>query len=290
LSDWEQSWLLGSRGIHHSVDGVRWEPMGDHPYQVNDLVRQPHRLVVAASWGLWEVYQDRAQWVQLHDETLTEILAIAPGTGDPGIVAASPYGIAFGARGKLGETHWTARSRDLSVNETFSNALLADPAVSGRWLVGTEAGLLVYTEADSRWERSSLLGTPCRALCHAHGFFWAGSDDRGVWKSVDGLAWEQAGKGLEDEAVFCLAASGGSMVAGSLHGICVCDEAGAWHRRGPRMLVSAVTVHPDPDGPWLAGGTPGGLWYSEDSGSIWRQAGAFNTIGSILAPKEATGD
>jgi ligand-binding sensor domain-containing protein len=290
LSDWEQSWFLGSRGIHQSVDGIQWEPLGDRPYQINDLVRQPHRLVAAADWGMWEVFPDRPGWVQLHDETLTEILAISPGSGDPGIVAASPYGVALGKRGDHGETHWTARSDGLSVNETFSNALLADPTAPGRLLVGTEAGLLVYTEVDGRWERSSLSGTPCRALCHAHGFFWAGTDDWGVWRSVDGLAWDQAGRGLDDGAVFSLASSEEELVAGTLHGICVGDGVGTWRRRGPRMLVSAVAVHPKRGGPWLAGGTPGGLWYSQDAGDTWRQTGEFNTVRSILPPKGEKGD
>ena len=290
MSDWKHIWLLGSRGVHRSVDGIRWEPIGPHRYPINDLVRQPHRIVAAAEWGLWEILPGRPGWVQLHDETLTEILAIAPGCGDPGIVAASPYGIAFGKRGPLGETHWTSRCEGLSVNETFSNALLPDPAAHGRWLVGTEAGLLVYLHAEDRWERSSLSGTPCRALCHAHGYFWAGTDDRGVWRSVDGLAWEQAGRDLYDAAVFSLSASGGLIVAGTLHGICVGDGTGAWHRRGPRMLISAVATHPNVDGFWLAGATPGGLWLTEDAGDTWRQAGQHNTVRSILPPEETPGD
>ncbi|HIC69001.1 MAG TPA: hypothetical protein EYO90_05670 [Candidatus Latescibacteria bacterium] len=161
---------------------------GGHGYPVNDLIRQPRRLLCAALWGLWEVESDDARWIQLHDETLTEVLAIAPASGDPGVATVSAYGLAFGQRGVHGATRWRSRSDGLSLNERFSNALLAQPYAPGQWLVGTENGVLVYAEADDCWQTTNLTGRPCRALLHAFGYLWAGTDQGGIWRSEDGFS------------------------------------------------------------------------------------------------------
>jgi hypothetical protein len=132
VPDWTHSWLLGADGLHRSCDAKHWEAAGGHGYPVNDLIRQPRRLVCAALWGLWQIDDDQPRWIQLHDETLTEVLAIAPTAGDPGVVAVSAYGLAFGRRGEHGATRWQSRSDGLSLNERFSNAVLAQPDVPGR--------------------------------------------------------------------------------------------------------------------------------------------------------------
>ena len=289
MSDWGSTWLIASHGIWQSTDGADWERTGAFGYPVKAVPRQPHRLVVGAMWGLFEVLPGNARFTQLHDETLTEILALAPTSGDPGIVAASPYGISWGERGKLGATRWKSRSDPLSINERFTNTLLADPTHPGRFLVGTEAGALVYGEEDDRWERTSLTGAPCRALLHTGGRFWAGSDDRGVWHSADGLSWSQAGNGLETSAVFALATAGPDrLLAGTLEGVWVGDGRGTWRRLGPRTLVSALASHPRDHDLWLAGARPGGLWISEDAGDSWRQNRNFDSVRAILPPEEST--
>jgi ligand-binding sensor domain-containing protein len=289
LSPLDETWLVGARGVHQSVDGIRWETLGDYAYPINTLARRYDRIAAGSDWGMWEILPDRSKWIQLHDETLTEVLAVAPGSGDPGMVAGSAYGIAFGKRGSLGETRWASRSQGLSVNETFTNALFEDPGATGRWIVGTEAGVLVYREAEDCWERSDLSDTPCRALCHAGDFFWAGTDDRGVLRSRDGTTWESVGNRLADVAVFSLASSGDAIIAGTLEGVYVDDGSGEWHRRGPRMLVSSVAVHPEDGDWWLAGATPGGLWMTKNAGDTWFQTGDFKIVRSILPPGRGQG-
>lgn len=289
MSDWGRDWLIASHGIWRSADGVDWERTGAFGYPVKAVLRQPHRLVVGAMWGLFEVLTGSARFTQLHDETLTEILALAPTSGDPGVVAASPYGIAWGQRGDLGATRWTSRSDSLSINERFSNAILADPTSPGRWLVGTEAGVLAYGEDGNGWERTSLTGTPCRALLRANDRFWAATDDRGVWHSADGLSWSRAGSGLDDGAVFALAPAGPDrLLAGTLEGVCVGDGRSTWRRLGPRILVSVLASHPRQHDLWLAGACPGGLWRSEDAGDSWRQRGNFDSVMAILPPEGST--
>ncbi|MXY96839.1 MAG: hypothetical protein F4Z29_03615, partial [Gemmatimonadetes bacterium] len=93
-------WLIGSKGIYHGTIGGSWTRIGAQEYGISSLIREPARLVAGASWGsgLWEWPNDADQsgaadqadqpahadqtaqadrWKQLHDETLTEIMAIA---------------------------------------------------------------------------------------------------------------------------------------------------------------------------------------------------------------------
>ena len=281
------AWLIGADGLHHSDDAEQWLTGGLRAHPILAVLRQPQRLLCGTLWGLWEVPEGASRWIQLHDETLTEVLAIAPAPGDPGVVAATPYGLTLGQRDAHGPARWMSRSDALRVDERFSNAVLPRPDAPGQWLVGTEAGVLCYTEPEDRWQRTDLSGRPCRALLHAFDAIWAGTDDGGVWRSVDGLAWQRAGRGLDDGTVFALAATGEQIIAGTMQGLCIGDGASAWRRCGPRLLVSAVAAHPDPDGPWLAGGTPGGLWRSDDAGASWRQSGRFDTVHCILPPEAA---
>ena len=290
MSELEAGWLVGSLGVHRSVDGDAWTSLGDYQYPINALVRANGRIAAGGDWGMWEVRPDCTKWIQLHDETLTEVLAVAHGSGNPTMVAGSAYGIAFGKRGSLGETRWVSRSQGLSVNETFTNALLEDPGATGRWIVGTEAGVLVYRVAEDRWQRSDLSDTPCRALCRAGDFFWAGTDDRGVLRSSDGMTWEPVGNPPADVAVFSLTSSGDAIIAGTLEGVYVGDSSGEWLRRGPRLLVSAVAVHPEDSEWWLAGATPGGLWMTRNGGDTWDQTGDFKIVRSILPPGRTHGD
>lgn len=283
--DWTDCWLLGADGLHRSRDGTYWEAIGGHGYPVNDLIRQPRRLVCATHWGLWEAGRKRPRWVQLHDETLTEVLAIAPTVGDPGVAAVSAYGLAFGRRGEHGAIHWRSRSDDLSPNERFASAILASPNTPGEWLVGTESGVLIYSEADASWRRTDLKDRPCRALLHAFDSLWAGTDEGGIWRSVDGFSWQRAGAGLDSATIFSLSATADRILAGSLRGICVGDGDSSWQRLGPSLLVSAIAAHPDAGGPWLAGATPGGLWQSDDAGDHWHQIGGFDSVRVIVPPE-----
>ena len=103
-------WLIGSKGVYHGTIGGSWTRIGAQEYGISSLIREPGRLVAGASWGsgLWEWPNDADQgdqgdqagssnrsdladrWKQLHDETLTEIMAIASIEGSPGVVAGSP--------------------------------------------------------------------------------------------------------------------------------------------------------------------------------------------------------
>ncbi len=225
------------------------------------------------------------RWKQLHDETLTEVMAIAAIEGSPGVVAGSPYGIATGRYDDAGAARWTHHSDGLRVNERFTNAILVHPDDPTTWSVGTEGGVLIADESGAAWRRTSLSGTAVRALAFIHGQFWAGTDDRGIWHSEDGARWDSAGHTPDGGAVFELTLAGDDILAATEHGVAVGDGSGHWVRTGPRHLCAAVRCHPVSTSTWLAGATPGGLWYTEDGGNAWQHVPGFVNVRAILPPE-----
>ena len=283
-------WLIGSKGVYHGTIGGSWTRIGAQEYGISSLIREPDRLVAGASWGsgLWEWPNDADQadrWKQLHDETLTEIMAIAPIEGSPGVVAGSPYGIATGRYDDLGAVRWTHHSDALRVNERFTNAILVHPDEPTTWLIGTEGGVLIADDAGASWRRTSISGTAVRALACMRGQFWAGTDDRGIWRSEDGERWDSVGHTADGGAVFELMQAGDDIVAATEHGVAIGDRSGHWVRRGPRHLCAAIRCHPASTSTWLAGATPGGLWYTEDGGHTWHQIPGFVNVRAIIAPE-----
>lgn len=304
-------WLIGSKGVYHGTIGGSWTRIGAQEYGISSLIREPNRLVAGASWGsgLWEwsngtVQTDQAdqanqtgsadpddqptqadRWKQLQDETLTEIMAIASIEGSPGIVAGSPYGIATGRYDDLGAVRWTYHSDALRVNERFTNAILVHPSEPSTWLTGTEDGVLIAEDSGASWRRTSLSGTAVRALACIHGQFWAGTDDRGIWRSQDGQRWDLAGHTPDGGAVFDFTLAGDDIIAATEHGVAIGDGAGHWVRTGPRHLCAAVACHPASTSTWLTGATPGGLWYTEDGGRTWQQVPGFVNVRAIIAPE-----
>ena len=196
-------WLIGSKGVYHGTIGGSWTRIGAQEYGISSLIREPDRLVAGASWGsgLWEwsngadrpdhadqtdhaaeaVRADQPnpgsrpdRWKQLHDETLTEIMAIASIDGSPGVVAGSPYGIATGRYDDAGAVRWTHHSDALRVNERFINAILVHPGDSSSWLIGTEGGVLIADDSGASWRRTSISGTAVRALAYIQDRFLGG--------------------------------------------------------------------------------------------------------------------
>ncbi len=210
-SDWAHCWLLGAEGLHRSADGLDWVEIAQSGYPVEDLVRKPDKLFCATEWGLWGIATPTSQWVQLHDETLTEVLGIAPRPGHPGVAAVSTYGLSFGRPGEHGSTRWHSHTEGLTLNERFSNALLALPGAEGQWLVGTEDGVLIYDETADLWHRTELTGRACRALLHAHGSLWAGTE---AAESGD-PRMAVAGRGLELHSMMRLSSQWGQRQIGS---------------------------------------------------------------------------
>ncbi|MBT3603763.1 MAG: hypothetical protein HN521_11905, partial [Candidatus Latescibacteria bacterium] len=123
-------------------------------------------------------------------------------------------------------------------------------------------------------------GRPVRGLCWALGAFWAGVDDGGVWRSEDGVSWARAGGGLDDVTVYSIACTDDRLLVGLEGGIAVGDGVGRWMHQGPKIRARVVAAQGDI---WLAGASPGGLWWSSDLGQRWQKTGDFASVRSIFA-------
>lgn len=293
------NWLVGGNaaalsGIHviqgpgvfsGSPTTAEWQRIGQNQATAMRLLRDKDRVLMSANHGLYTWQRNDKNWAQLHDETITEILAIAALSGDPGVVAGCPYGVATAQRDELGAARWTFYSDSLSPDERFTNALLVDPKDESRWLAGSEAGIIVYSEQGAHTERGDLFDVPVRALYYTCDRFWAGADSGGIFSSEDGLHWEKMGGGIEG-AVYDINAAGGQLVAATGHGLVSGDGQGPWQRLGPRMLFACVAVDGKNPQQWLAGASPGGLWHTQDSGHNWRQLSHFKHVRAILSPEE----
>jgi len=94
---------------------------------------------------------------------------------------------------------------------------------------------------------------------------------------------------MDAGGVFSLAAAGdGAILAGTSRGIAVGDGEGPWRLCGPRVLVSALAVGPSGTGgggeAWLAGASPGGLWYSASRGEEWASIPGHAYVRALAGP------
>ncbi len=285
-------------GLFHGNPESAWARLGHNQATARALIRQQGRVLMSADHGLWSWDRAATSWTQLHDETLTEIHAIAASPGDPGVLAGCPYGVATarwtpldgglgdGMGDESGVARWRFFSDTLTPDERYTNALLVDPNDHSRWLAGTEAGILIYTGTGTQVARSDLFDTPVRCLYRWQDRFWAGTDDRGILSSADGIHWIVAGGDIEGP-VYAMSCAGRGLAAATGHGLVAGDGEGLWQRLGPRLLFAAVAVDPtDPD-TWLAGASPGGLWHTADAGHTWRQISPFKDVRTVLAPENA---
>lgn len=292
-------WVVGGSGLAHS--GLH-NSVGSGLYTASTLeeeftrlghsqltpffvLRQRKRLAIGANHGLWIWQRDEARYLQLHDETLTEVVGLAAIDGDPGLVAACPYGIATACIDELGAARWSFHSDSPVPDERFANALHIDPAHPDHWLVGTEAGVVVYGSEANKWQASDLANTPVRALLSARGRLWAGTDDRGILHSDDGLHWTQAGSDIEG-AVYALHDTGACLLAATQYGVVTGNGDGPWISTGPRLSTTCITSDPRSPDTWAVGASPGGLWFTCNAGESWRQTGHFKHVRVVLAPEE----
>ena len=283
---WFADWLVGANGIYRGGDDGSWSRIGKFDFHVNAIAWTQKGLFAGVNCGVWEINETRGDWLQLHDETVTEVLSVAFRDDETGIIVGSPYGVATGAKDGLGAYRWTGHSDCMRVNERFTNAILAFQEEDGAYLVGTEAGVLLVHNKLNRWERTNLCAGPSRALRFAHGYYWAGTDNSGVWKSLDGLRWDRAGYGIDDETIFDVQSTADGLVCATAAGFVEGDGTGAWRRSGPGIRAACIGVHPELRGHWLGGAYPGGLWLTEDRGATWVQCGSFVKVRAISAGRE----
>jgi len=263
--------------------GSTWELAGPYPFAATCIRRGAGRLVVGTDGGLWEARPDDL-WRKLHDEILTVVQDAALTEGEPGLVAASIYGVHVASLDELGVCRWRNCSEGLAPNARACAAILVDAADPLRWLAGTESGLIATADGGERWEETVIRDTPVRALLQCGGRCWAGTDGRGIWVSDDGDRWRPAT--AIGSPVFCLAGTAdGLLLAGTDRGVQVGDGRSAWQPTGPSLWTTALGADPVETGVWLSGASLGGMWWTLDGGAAWHQVADIDgSTRAVCAP------
>lgn len=278
------TWLAGTgQGLYESADGAVWKHTHAYDYRITGIARSAQRLCASEGGGLWEVLPNG--WIQRHDETLTEVMDVAFIPGDPGLVAASAYGVASGYRDENGAVRWAWHSDDLPVNARYTHAIGVE--TPDRWVIATEAGVRVTDDAGRTWQHSGLSGCAVRALRRMGDGWWAGADGRGIWRSEDALTWVRTGRGFETVSAFAFASAGEDILVGTDQGVLIGTGTGPWRKAGLHTCVASVAAHPQAPGFWAAGCQPGGLWVTRDAGASWQNMPGVPGA-EIILPPEAT--
>jgi hypothetical protein len=268
-------WLVGtSSGVYSPDDEGQWKRLGAYPFRITAFYRSPERVLAATGSGLWQIRQ--GPWLQLHDETLTEVMDVVDGGQE--VIAASAYGVALGKTDTLGQTRWRWLSDDLPVNQRFTNALaLADEQI----IAGSEGGVLVYG-ADGGWRQTTLRDVAVRSLTAVARGFYAGSDG-GLWFSGDGVSWQSVSEPIP---VYSFAECGAVHIVGTEQGVRLVNGEGAWQSAGLESTrISAVAIDSANARHWLAGACPGGLWETWDAGESWTGITEIqHTVEAIASP------
>ena len=268
-------WLVGtSSGVYSSDDEGQWKRLGAYRFRITAFYRYRQRVLAATGSGLWQIRQ--GQWLQLHDETLTEVMDVVD-CGDE-IVVASAYGVGLGKTAASGQTCWRWLSDALPVNQRFTNALVR---MGEHMIVGSEGGVLRYGP-DGGWQQTTLRDVAVRSLTMVGQDLYAGSD-AGLWVSGDGVAWQIVS---EPMPVYSFAERGAVKIAGTEQGVRLVRDGGGWQSAGLEATrISAVAIDPANDSHWLAGACPGGLWETQNAGESWSSITEVqHTVEAIASP------
>jgi len=263
--------LLGSNGLFEWSVEEGYRQVGGFNFIVNSVCRGKDKIWLGTTTGIWELPpHGDGNWIQRHDETVTEVLAAAY-SNEAGVLVTTPYGVAAPKHADFnGEPGWRFFGDDLSVNETFTNTLLVRSEDEGEaWIAGTEAGILIFTDSGKIVHRTNLTAVPVRCITQIEDELWAGTDGQGIWKSRNGYSWKLTASGLEDASVFSITQGSSGIFAGTDSGIYRFTGEGKWTLVLPGTVTTSITAVPWDTNLIVAGTAWGGIWYSKNGGIRW---------------------
>jgi len=267
-------------GIFSSSDaGVTWQHRGWREY-IRTFYTEAGpdgTLWSGCGNGVLRSTDNGTSWRVTTGWNVTEVLKVkADPSNSRRVYAATAYGLI--ASTDRGET-WRYRMR--GVTRHFTSDVCIDRTDAENLLLATELGVFRSTSAGERWVPTGLSATDTRTIVQDPanpGVFWAGTEDQGVWKSMDGgKTWKMSNAGLGHLTVYAIAIDqGGERLYIGTHGGGVyrsSDHGATWQQtsRGMDVLdVHTLTLHPLHPGIIFAGTLNGGLYESTDHGDSWR--------------------
>lgn len=145
----------------------------------------------------------------------------------------------------------------------------------------------MFRSADDGGTWASISGslnidTGVKGFAFAPGNLYALVDIAGVFRSRDGgESWTLPTEGVERNAMFAVAASGATVLVGTMRGVSVSRDNGATWRQaeGPGEILSLL-VH---EGRIFAGTFQSGVWSSDDLGVSWNEERAELDADAVFA-------
>lgn len=292
----KQQWQQTTAWFGGTVAGVAFSPA----FATDQLA------LAATPAGIYRSSDGGQQWVwssQGISDPLVVAVGFAPLLANGGTLAlaASQGGRLF--RSSVGGAAWSEvmswAGLGMISSFLFSPAFAHDQTL----FVTTDAGVFRTQDGGQNWESSTFglhdLQTLCLACApdfasgeSAHNeLLWVGTAAGGFYRSRNaGRSWRDAGAGLPDDALACLAVSPtfaadqtlyvGTETAGLY---CSTDGGATWAlRHADLAAASATALAISPTGRLLLG-TGAGLYGSDDQGQTWTLATGGDFITTALA-------
>lgn len=276
-------------GLHSYAGDTTWNHIGWNNIRVRGIgwhPAQPGIIFLACGNGVLRSRDYGDSWKLTTDWRITEALDVVPDPHNPQrVYIATGFGIWKSP--DQGET-WLERNQ--GIRERYCNAIVADRKVKNRVIAGAWDGLYLSTDAANSWEPVGPRDVRITDLVQSEADptrWLAATQENGLLLSNDnGIHWKvlpSPGNSLSLMSVAVdplnadhLAAAGwGTGVYSSRNG------GTSWTRRTrglPTKDFYQVVFDPTQEGRLWAATVEKGVWYSDDMGKNWQNAGLYGTL------------
>ncbi len=288
-----KNYVVGAKnppsGLFVSQDiGKSWQHLGWKNIRCFGFAMDPSHVgktfYLASGNGVLRTMDAGSHWKILTNWHETEIQQVLVNPKTPRkLIAATPYGIFLS---EDGGRSWKASNTGLaSLDNQFVSALVMDRSNPEHLLLGSESGLFESLNGGKTWESRGFAGIPVLDLRQDSfntSVFYAGTEDRGVYRSADkGLKWIRSRGKIENKTVYVVAVDPnrkGVLYAGTFaNGVYKSVDGGKhWKSAGrglEKKTIHGLAVYSKNSEIIFAGTAGSGIYKSNNGGKSWQFSG-----------------